>query len=175
MEHWEILSSGLIKTPETAEQLWKAAVGYFRWCKDNPLQSDSMIRTGKDAGDVITVTKKRPFTVSGLCIHCGITEQYLKDICSIPEAGNGWYIVGERISMIIKTQILENALQNEFSAVISSKILALDNKEDNMSNKPIKVEVVNSDMIGYGSEDEAVAAIEREGKGEEDVKRLKAV
>lgn len=139
-EHWQFLNDGGAKTYTTAKQLWDVAAEYFKWCDDNPIQLPKKAMSGKEFGREVMITKKRPYTVIHLCLHCGIVPEYLKDMQRLNNKNNEFYHVVTSIVNIIKGQNIEMAMIDEFNPIFTSKILGLEREEAPTGG--IKVEVI---------------------------------
>lgn len=123
--HWMIKSTG---AGSTAEDLWEAACLYFAWCETNDLHKPEMIKTGADTGKTVYADIPRPFTVTGLCIHCGITIHYLREMAKNRDGG-AFYEVAQRILAVIYTQKLEYAIAGIYNAPIVGKELRIGEEE----------------------------------------------
>ena len=65
---------GRSKRFETPEDLWAAAVEYFEWCHDNPLQeAKAFAYEGKVT--VASLPKLRAMTIKGLCLFLDLSEK----------------------------------------------------------------------------------------------------
>lgn len=157
MEHWEIIANGQIVIDRNAEELFENMCSYFRWCDNNPITSKRTITSGKGVGSRVTVESRRPYTVKGMCLHCGLSESYLNDILQSRSKDDLYYIAVERAMYIIHTQLMENALIGEFSPVLTSKILNLDSNEKELG--AIKVEIVQGTPELSNSESEVLEKI----------------
>lgn len=133
MEHWEIVSNGQIVIDTTAEELWENACSYFRFCDDNPIKTKGVVTGGKDVGKHYNIEKKRPYTIKGLCLQCGISQEYLKDMTSTKTKTSEYGIVVDRILNIIHTQNLEHAMTGEFNPQLTAKVLNMENQEETVS------------------------------------------
>jgi len=77
---WELRSShGRKPIFSSPEQMWDAAVEYFEWVEDNPLQEAKLFKVkDKDGNDEIiekSVGKMRAMTLDGLHLSMGMTDQ----------------------------------------------------------------------------------------------------
>lgn len=139
--HWEFMTSGQVKTSNSPEELAQNAADYFKWCDDHPVETHYTIKVGKEAGKHGIEKKVRAYSLKGLCLHCGMLEEYLIDIRQSKDKTSMWYIVVSRILYIIYTQNLEFAMVDVFNPVITSKILNMDKQEEPV-DKP-KIEIVD--------------------------------
>lgn len=159
-DHWKVLSGGGVVVSNTAEQLWENATKYFKWCEDNPIKTKKPLTSGKTQGQSFTVEYNRPFTVEGLCLHCGISKQYINSILETHDKSSDFRIVIERIMYVIYSQNLEGAIVDLYNPVIVSKILKID-KEQETSSQSIKVEIVRTEKPKLAnSEDEVLSRLD---------------
>ena len=138
--HWEVLAAGHIRVSNRAEDIWDNAIQYFKWCDNNPIETKKTILIGKAAGTEGKSTLIRPYNVRALCLHCGILEEYLKDILSNKDKSSLYYIVISRIMYLIYVQNVELATVGVFSPIFTARILNLD--KDETPNKAITVNIV---------------------------------
>lgn len=169
MEHWQIIANGQVVIDRNAEELWENMCSYFEYCDNNPIEAKRTITSGKGAGNKVSVEMKRPYTIKGLCLHCGISESYLRDIQQSKSKDDLYYIVVERAMYIIQTQLMENALVGEFNPILTSKLLNLDNQENETG--AIKVEIVQGTPELANSENEVLEKIEMELEKKKNSKR----
>lgn len=137
---WERLVNGIYYTSNTPEELWKNAIAYFKWCDENSIIMGKSVGSGTQAGVTVTDTMPRPYTVKGLCLHCGVTEEWLASVKATPRSTNDFHMVVNKIMYIIDTQITEYALTGVFNPVFSYKILGMDKVES--AQQPITIEIV---------------------------------
>lgn len=125
--HWEKIDQGGIKASNTPQELWNTAREYFKWCDSNPIIIPRLVTNGKEAGRSFDEKKIRPYNVKALCLHCGISEEYLNDI--LRNGGGEWLFVVKNMLMCIWTQLFEMGALGEFSPIFTAKALNMD-KED---------------------------------------------
>jgi predicted nucleic-acid-binding Zn-ribbon protein len=170
MEHWQIIANGQVVIDRNAEELWENMCSYFEFCDNNPIEAKRTITSGKGAGNKVKVEMKRPYSVKGMCLHCGISEAYLDDIRQSKSKDDMYYIVVERALYIIHTQLMENALVGEFSPQLTSKVLTLDNPGNEPSGA-IRVEIVQGTPELANSENEVLENIKMELEKKKNSKR----
>lgn len=141
-EHWKVLTGRKIVVSNTAEGLLKNACDYFAWCDDNPIKNNVTAMSGKEFGRVVETSQRRLYSVKGLCLHCGILEEYLRDMRQLKDKDSEWYRAVTAIYYIIYTQNLENAAVEVFNPVFVSKILGMEKEE--VATGAITVRVVNA-------------------------------
>jgi hypothetical protein len=165
MEHWEVLNNGQQMTPNDAEELWEVAASYFKWCDDNPVKYKRAALSGKQAGQMFEVTATRPYTLRGLCMQCGITEDYLIDCITANDKASLYYQVAKRIQYVIHTQNLENAMVGIFNPIMTAKVLNLEKEEAPVST--VRVEMVGGLPELANSENEILEKLNSEKRVDE--------
>lgn len=146
-QHWSVIANGCEVFGTTPKDLWESALLYFQWCDSSPLYKPDLLRAGAEAGTVVYIPIPRPYTVSGLCLHTGITRDYLFDIAKNRDALD-WYMVATKIIEIIYTQKLEYSLAGIFSTAIAIKDLGIGNSNiDNNGSPVINIEVVEAPKL----------------------------
>lgn len=161
-EHWKRVANGGIVISTTPQQLWDAATEYFLWTDENPIVAKRTLTSGKEAGKHVEQQYKRPYTVKAMCLHCGISERYIQDISQSQAKDSEWYMVVEKIMMIIYTQVLEGALVDLYNPIMASKMLNMDKEGDN-PNAVVKIEIINSTSNELSnSENEVLAKLDFE-------------
>lgn len=160
MNHFELVNSGGLIISDTAEDLWKRMYNYFKWCDEHPIELKRTVSSGKEAGREYIEYKVRPYTIKGLCLHCGIFKEYLNDIRQGLDKTSDYYIVVSKALYIIYGQVEEMAMVGEFSPAFSSKILGMD--KDEVVENSIKIEVVHGLPTLSTSENEILEKLEIE-------------
>ena len=116
---------------ETADDLWQAAVAYFEWVEENPLQEEKLFHF---QGSITRaeVSKMRAMTIAGLCLHMGVSET----------AWHGWRQEGGQyyrpdlaetaatIDAIIREQKFTGAAADLLNPVIIARDLGLSDKSE---------------------------------------------
>lgn len=161
-QHWEIVSGGNIVVSNTAEGLWHNACKYFQWCDENPIVTSKTIMTGKEAGREIKNSSIRPYSIKGLCLHCGILEEYMRDIRASKDEGSMYYNVVSKILYLIYIQNLEMAMIGEYSPVFATKVLGMEKEE--VPTGAITVNVVPGLPELSKSENEILKKLELENR-----------
>lgn len=164
-EHWKIINSGGTQVSLTPELWWKQATDYFKWCDEHPIKAKRTLTSGKTQGEKVIVEYNRPYSIKGMCLHCGISEKYLRDIQESNIRENEWCIVAEKILYIIYTNNLEGAIVDLYNPIMVSKVLNMDKpSEDN--NTTVRVEIVNpTGKELAGSENEVLKNLDLEKVG----------
>lgn len=124
---------------ETGEVLWRACVAYFDWAAENPLQEDKVFSfQGEQAHE--SVSLMRAFTLSGLCLHLGITEETWRawrrdrpDLADVIKAAEA----------VIFTQKFEGAAAGLLNANIIARDLGLSDRQQVTGKDGGPVEVAN--------------------------------
>jgi hypothetical protein len=146
-EHWKVINSGSIVVSSTPQQLWEQAVDYFKWMDANPIITKRTHITGKTQGQKYEVEFKRPYSIESMCLHCGISKRWIEDIRQTHDKSSEYYIVLERILMVIYTQVLEGAVVDLYNPIMASKMLNLDKQNDD-DNKTVRVEIIDTGKVG---------------------------
>lgn len=141
MNHWELVNKGNIVVSNTPIELWQNACDYFRWCDENPIKIKKTLTSGKGAGQKIETENPRPYTVKGLCIHCGILEEYITDLKNSSDKSSEYYIVASKIFYLIYVQNIELATVGVFNPIFTSKVLNMDDQD--IPTGAVVVNIVN--------------------------------
>lgn len=145
-EHWQILSGAKVVVSNSPEELWKNAVKYFEWCDTHPKVVKRTAMSGKETGKKFEVEYPRAYSVKALCLHCGILEEYVRDLRQSKDSGNEYYRVISAILYIIYTNNLEGAMVDLFNPIFTSKVLNME--KDDIPAAAITVRVINADAAG---------------------------
>lgn len=127
--HWEMIDWENLQVAATPQQLWTKMRQYFKDSDLNPIVIPRTVINGKKAGEQVHELKIRPYSVKAMCMHCGITEEYINDVLQAPDDKNEWKIVIKTGLAIIYVQIYEMGMLGEFSPIFAAKAIAMD-KED---------------------------------------------
>jgi hypothetical protein len=158
--HWEIVNSGKTTVSNSAEELWQNAIAYFSWCDQNPIKIKRTITSGKEVGKQVETETPRPYSVKGLCLHCGILEEYLRDIRRSKDQGSLYYIVVSKIMYLIYIQNVELATVGVFNPIFTAKMLNIG--EDDAPAQAITINVVTDLPTLSNSEKEVLEKLEAE-------------
>lgn len=114
------------------KQLWKAAVGYFTWCENNPLYEVDF--RGKDATEV-AIPKMRAFTMSGLCLYLDCGSKYFYDFKKALDGRNDeisrdFSNIVDKIIETIYTQKFTGAAAGFLNPNIIARDLGLTDKQE---------------------------------------------
>lgn len=77
-EHFKVSKMGRPHKYATVEELAEKCEEYFKWCMENPLQSEEIVKM-KDFYKKDTTSKLRAFTIIGLCTFLNISEDTFKN------------------------------------------------------------------------------------------------
>lgn len=169
MEHWQMVNGQLREvTSNTAEDLWINACSYFKWCDENPIIEKDTIRVGKEAGKEYEVRKKRVYNIKALCLHCQISEEYIKDMRNLKDTSNDYYNVVSKILYVIYAHVHEGAMVDIYNPIFSSKVLNMDKEEIQISSS--KVTIVQGLPKLSRSENEILEKLELEKRPDENTK-----
>lgn len=122
---------GRDKIFSTADDLWNAAVEYFKYCDDNPWIKYEAIKSGEMAGELIQIPVSRPYTLTALCIFLGVNTKYFSDFKkALKENESDFSEVVSRIEETIYSQKFEGATVGAFNANIIARDLGLVDKQE---------------------------------------------
>lgn len=102
---------------------------------------------GKD-GEEVVVKKKIPYTLSGLCVFLGVSQQYFKEFKKSKTflSNKDFLLVLSRVEDIIETQRLEGALNRYYPENLVSRINGYADKNDIISGgEPLKAQIIVQD------------------------------
>jgi hypothetical protein len=117
-----------------AEIFSELARNYFQWCDDNPRYKTEIIKH-KMEWDTVEIELKRPYTMSGLCMHLGVSQSYFRqtkaDFTERMEAGTLTHdkahllAVFEWVEQIVFTDQIEGAATGQYNANIIARLNGL--------------------------------------------------
>jgi len=159
-ELWQILNEGKVVVSTTPEGLWNNAADYFRWCDQNPIKLKRTILAGKNTGTKMEVEQPRPYSIKGLCVFCGILQEYLQDIRNSADKSSLHYVIVSKILYIIYEQNSSMAMIGEYSPVFTAKVLNMEKDDTPVSS--ITVNVVGGLPSLSNSENQILEKLESE-------------
>lgn len=131
------------KDPET---LWQACLEYFIWIDDNPMYVERLFN-GKARLVTGYETKKRPYTLEGLCVFLFIIPQTWYNL---KKRGQDFLDVTEMVENIIKANKFEGAIVGLYKENIIARDLGLKDTMQQELTEPewetIQTEAVKMDM-----------------------------
>lgn len=68
-------SQGQEQVFDQPSTLLTKAYAYFEWCDKTPLIKSELMKSGDRKGEIVDVPLHRPYTLVGLCVYCGISEE----------------------------------------------------------------------------------------------------
>jgi len=128
---------GRPKKFESPKQFLNECMDYFKWCDNNPWYRNEAIKSGNDAGRIIKIPTKRPYTLVGLCNYLGIVENTFKNYES-DENYKDYFTVVTHVRNIINNDQLEGACVDAYNANIIARVLGLVEKTNN-TNKNLNI------------------------------------
>lgn len=117
------------QTYSTPGELLAKAYSYFTWCESNPCRRTEIVKSGDRKGDVVDVPLGRPFTIVGLCVFCGISENTFKNYAT----NASFKPVIEHLQDIVKQEQTEGASVGLYSSGIMSRLLS---EQENQIHEP---------------------------------------
>lgn len=169
MEHWQIVDEGRMVASNSPLSLWRNACAYFEWCDMNKITTEKPVAVGKAAGLTQTLKQNRPYSIKGLCLHCGISEEYIRDVRNSKKIDNEYYAVISKILYIIYVNNLEGAMVGVFNPIFTSKVLNMEKEEQHDSNVTVTV-ITDGIPELSNSENEILKRLEQEISEREKVK-----
>jgi hypothetical protein len=139
----------IFKTPES---LWSAAVEYFEWVADNPLEK-AIVYQGEVTGKESLM---RAMTIGGLCLFLDVNENYLTDFVDNlddeADDAKDFSRIIKKIYQVIRTQKFEGASAGLLNPNIIARDLGLKeattNEHTGKGGGPIKMADVNFIPVG---------------------------
>ncbi|MDU1889519.1 MAG: terminase small subunit [Dysgonomonas sp.] len=124
-----------------AEKLLSKAFEYFAWCEDNPLYKKELMKSGDRKGELIDIPVVRPYTLSGMCVYCGISEKTFLNYEKDEEFGDA----ATHLLDIIKQNQLEGAICGAYNSSFVIRLLNLENRHDlpESEEQSLTINVVN--------------------------------
>jgi len=119
-------SEKVFKSPD---ELWGKSIEYFQWVDDHPWNKVDAAKGGDRFGEHVTVPVSRPYTLSGLCLYLGISQQTLTNY-EKAEGYEAYFVVTHAIKQICYTQKFEGAAVGAFNANIIARDLGLSDKQE---------------------------------------------
>lgn len=130
-EFWKArLTDGREKIFATPESYWEAAIKYFQWVEDNPLNVAEPIKSGDKAGELMYLPKARAMTLMGLAIFLGVDVRTLNNYHSNDGEYKEFFPISTCIREIIRNQKLEGAASGLFNANIIAMELGMKDKKE---------------------------------------------
>ena len=142
-QYWKIRNeSGRNKIWSSPEELWNAAVEYF---KETSGRVWNKVEFKGSQVEKVKIPTSVPFSLKGLCLYldCNLTtfKNYEKE--------KDFFTVTGRIRHIIETQQFEGAVVGAFNANIIARSLGLSEKVENTNFNYNTQELTKEDMKEY--------------------------
>lgn len=106
------------------ESLYQTFLDYVKWAEDNPLCDEVVSK-----GEVLTLSKVRPLSLSGFCVYADIHMQTFRNYESREEY-TAYFDVCARARAIIEDHQLTGAMVGRFNPAIAARVLSLADKTD---------------------------------------------
>jgi len=110
---------------ETPKDLWQAAIEYFEWADSNPLWETKPFAYQGEITDA-PIAKMRAFTLNGLCLHAGITDDTWRNYKAKPD----FLGVCTQIEQAIREQKFTGAAADLLNPAIIARDLGLADKTE---------------------------------------------
>lgn len=134
-QFWKLRSKhGRDKLFATADLLWEEACEYFKWCVNNPLKKQEVVKY-RESYEKIDIDLMRPFTMEGLCLYLNCNKGYFNDFerglkDKKDKQSKDFSIIITRIREAIYQQKFEGASVNLLNANIIARDLGLTDKKE---------------------------------------------
>lgn len=158
--HWEIVKKAGMVAANTPEQLFEQSCEYFKWCDEHPIKTKKRFNAGKKAGEAYDDETPRPYNLKALCLHTGLTEEYIRDIRNTKDLESDYYHVVSRILYIIYVQNYELAVVGVFNPIMVGRMLNLGVDDTPAGN--VKVEIIGNGIPLSNTENEVLEKLELE-------------
>lgn len=127
---WQLRSKhGRDKIFSSPDVFLEQAYEYFKHCDDNPWYKNEAVKGGHMAGEIVQVPTQRPYTLKGLCIFLGITEQTFLNYEN-SETHKDFFDVFTHVREVIENNQLEGATVGAYNANIIGRLLGLADKQE---------------------------------------------
>lgn len=123
------------------DDLWSAAVEYFEWVEENPLQEAKAFAYQGEV-TVASLPKMRAMTISGLCIFLDIARRSWDEYA----AREGFLPVTARVEEVIRSQKFAGAAADLLNANIIARDLGLADKSELTGKDGGAIEVAMTDV-----------------------------
>lgn len=137
----------------TPDGLWAKAQEYFDWCVEHPWQKNEAVKSGDNAGMIISIPTATPFTLKGLCLFAGIDFKTFENYSKNEE----FIHITTRIRDICYTQKFEGAAVGAFNPNIIARDLGLVDKTEQSGG--LKITFVEPGDYVYPAQDQSDSGI----------------
>lgn len=156
-QFWKLRSKhGRDKIFKSPEIFLESAYEYFDKADENPWNKMEVVKSGENAGQLLPVPTQKPYTIQGLCIFLGITEDTFRNY-ERDDSYKDFFEVFTYVRNIIENQQLEGATVGAYNANIVARKLGLsDNVKQSGSVVSYSAEVTKEEakQISEGLENE---------------------
>ena len=139
-EYYLLRSKDGRDTQYTPEALIVIANEYFKWCLENPLKEEQIVKY-KDYYEKVDVNKMRVFSLQGFCNFADIALQTFLNYEKRKE--KDFIDVTTRIRGIIENQQFEGAASGFLNPNIIARKLGLAEKQVIEGGEALKVEIID--------------------------------
>lgn len=117
---------------ETAEDLWQAALEYFKWNDEHPLITIKPTHHQGEALNLI-LPRLRGMSINALATHMGIAAKTWRKY----REKAGFVEVCDMVEQVIYTQKLEGAMGDQLNSAVSIRELGLKDQSEVVARTPI--------------------------------------
>ena len=141
----------------TPELLQEAIHQYFNWVDGHPWYRNEAVKSGDLAGTIVKIPVARPYTLTGLCIYLGASENWWKEFRKNDNLSKDFLAIITRTEEIIRTQKFEGAAVGAFNANIIARDLGMvdkgemgfRDKDGNPTDPPKQVMIIGGKEIEF--------------------------
>lgn len=139
---------------KTPEELWECACKYFAWVDSHAWEKPELIKSGADAGKVINVPLKLPYTLEGFMVFANLNDAYLRQLKT--DKAKEFSTIIDKIYKVVETQQLSGATVGVFNHHIVARKLGLVEKTtiSTPEGEEIKVNTINEHRVIFENYDE---------------------
>jgi len=133
-KYWESRRThGNHRVFDTPQDLWSAAVDYFIYIEENPLQAADLVKHQGEA-KVAFVPKMRAMTEEDFCIQTKMSQSTWTNYCTGEGTYKDFLAISLEIKSIIRTQKFQGAAADLLNGSIIARDLGLVDKQE-VNNK----------------------------------------
>ena len=119
-----LAKTDFIERLDSVMSVRNAYLSYCMWCAKNPIMQNEVVKGGQMAGMVVQTPLERPATIGGFCSYVGISKGKWEKMKKSDELSE----ICELVEESIRTSLLEKGLVNQTNAILTAKVLKIDDE-----------------------------------------------
>ena len=123
---------------QDAKEVQRKIDQYFKYCDEHPIYKSDFIRSGDQAGTIIDIPIKRPYTIEGLCLELNIERHTFSNIVNKntkqSEIDEEIFSIITRAHERIRQQQIEGATGGLYNSNLVARINGIKEQTDITSN-----------------------------------------